>query len=166
MAYLSKIATANNKKPIPLLNLSISCISARSGPQIFSIKGEFIYLFSSFLITGSCNSSANSLFEIFSFLAPFPEGFLSKNYKLSKQNPCIFSNINHTSRGQVLLQFFLLLFEITRSAQIIFRQSPCRSVPEPGGAQGPQLPCPAPGQLWASEDPAVARRHFLDRRRR
>ena len=94
MAYLSKIATANNKKPIPLLNFSISCISARSGPQIFSIKGEFIYLFSSFLITGSCNSSANSLFEIFSFLAPFPEGFLSKNYKLSKQNPCIFSNIN------------------------------------------------------------------------
>ena len=32
-----------------------------------------------FLITGLCNSSANSLFEIFSFLIPLPEVFLSKS---------------------------------------------------------------------------------------
>ena len=35
---------------------------------MLSIKGECTFLFSNFLIIGLCNSSANSLFDIFSFL--------------------------------------------------------------------------------------------------
>ena len=67
----------------------INYISARSAPQVLSIKGE-------------CISSANSLFDIFSFLtadlfrvakvserasvAATPEDFLTKNYKPLKQD--------------------------------------------------------------------------------
>ena len=37
-AYLLKISIIYNKKQIHLLNLFINCISARSAPQILSIK--------------------------------------------------------------------------------------------------------------------------------
>ena len=57
-----------NKKRNPLLNLLINCISARSAPQILSIKDECNFLFLNFLIIGLCSSSANSLFDIFSCL--------------------------------------------------------------------------------------------------
>ena len=40
-----------------------------------SIKGEFTFLLLNFLIIGLCNSSANSLLEIFSFLTPLSEVF-------------------------------------------------------------------------------------------
>ena len=50
-----------------LLNLPINCISARSAPQILSMKGDCFFHFLNVLIIGLCNSSANSLFEIFSF---------------------------------------------------------------------------------------------------
>ena len=80
------MSVANNKKRIPLLNLLISCISARSVPQILSIKGDCIFLFSNFLIIGLCNSFANSLLEIFSFLITLPEVFLSKMYRALKQD--------------------------------------------------------------------------------
>ena len=63
---------------MPFLYLLINCISARTAPQILSPKGECI---SNFLIIGLCNSSANSLFEIFPFLIPLPE----KIYKSLKQ---------------------------------------------------------------------------------
>ena len=33
------------KKGIPLLNLLINCISARSTPQILSVKGDSTFLF-------------------------------------------------------------------------------------------------------------------------
>ena len=46
----------HNKKRIPLLNLLINCTSARSAPQILSIKGECTYLFWSFLIIALCDS--------------------------------------------------------------------------------------------------------------
>ena len=53
-------------------------MSARSAPQILSIKGECIFSLSKFLIIDLCNSFANFLFEIFSFLIPLPEEFLQK----------------------------------------------------------------------------------------
>ena len=43
-------------------------IAARSAPQVLSIKGECTFLFLNSLIIGLCNSSANSLLEIFLFL--------------------------------------------------------------------------------------------------
>ena len=54
-------------------------MSAASPPQILSIKAECTFLYSNFPIIGLCNSSANCLFEIFSFSVPLPEVFLSKN---------------------------------------------------------------------------------------
>ena len=77
----------HNKKRIPLLNLLIDCISARSGPQVLSIKGECTFLFIKFP-DGLCNSSANSLFQIFSFLILLPEVFLSKNLYAIETSPC------------------------------------------------------------------------------
>ena len=81
------MSITHNNNLNPLLNLLINCISARSAPQILCIKGECTFLFLNFLIIGLCNSSANTLFEIFSFLIPLPanlfarvaEVFLSKN---------------------------------------------------------------------------------------
>ena len=58
------------KKQITLLNVLINRISAGLEPEIFSIKGEFSFLFFNFPIIGLCNSSANSLFAIFSFVIP------------------------------------------------------------------------------------------------
>ena len=66
------MSITHNKKRIPLLNLLINCIFARSAPQMLPIKGECTFHFLNFLIIGLCNSSANSLFEIFSFLIPLP----------------------------------------------------------------------------------------------
>ena len=43
-------------------------MSARSAPQILSVKDECTFLFLSFLINGLRNSSANSSFYIFPFL--------------------------------------------------------------------------------------------------
>ena len=70
-----------------LLNLLINCISGRSAPQILSLKDNYIFRFSSFLITGLCNSVANSWFGISSLITPLPptlfarvaENVLSKN---------------------------------------------------------------------------------------
>ena len=52
-AYLLKILITHNKKRIPLSNLLINCISARSGLQILSIKRKYTFNFSYFLIIGS-----------------------------------------------------------------------------------------------------------------
>ena len=67
----------HNKNLNPLLNLLINCISAKSTPQILSIKGDCTFLLLNFLIMRLCNSSANSLLEI--FLIPPTEVFSSKN---------------------------------------------------------------------------------------
>ena len=82
-----------NKNQKSLLILFINCICAKSAPQILSIKRECTFLLLNFLIFGLCNSSANSLLEIFSFLitdlfasvADPPDVFYQKMYKpLSK----------------------------------------------------------------------------------
>ena len=97
------MSIAHNKSLNPLLNLHINCISARSAPQILSIKGDCTFLLLNFIIlVGLCNPSANSrvlsealrsatlarqakfkgrLFEIFSFLVTLPEVILSKIYR-------------------------------------------------------------------------------------
>ena len=79
MNSYKKIATTHNKKGIPLLNLFINCISARSASQMLSIKGECTFLFLNFLRIGLYHSSANSWFEKFLFLIPLQEVVLSKN---------------------------------------------------------------------------------------
>ena len=73
------MSKTHSKKQIPLLKLLINCISVRSAPKVLSIKGQCTFLFKNFPIIGLFSSSANSLFEIFSFLMPLPEAFLSKN---------------------------------------------------------------------------------------
>ena len=62
------MAITYNKNLNSLLNLLINCISARSAPQILLIKVECTFLLLHFLIIGFYNSSANSLFEMLSFL--------------------------------------------------------------------------------------------------
>ena len=67
--------------------LLMNCISARSAPQILSLKDEYTFLFSNFLIIGLCNFSTNCWFYLISFLIPLPvtdlpaseANFLSKN---------------------------------------------------------------------------------------
>ena len=80
------MSITQNKKRIPLLNLLINCISARSVPQILSIKIECTFLSLNFLIIGLCNSSANSWFDIFSFLISLPEVFYQNIYIPLKQD--------------------------------------------------------------------------------
>ena len=53
---MSIMSITHNKNLNPLLNLLIISISARSAPQILSIKGEFTFLLLKFLIIGLCNS--------------------------------------------------------------------------------------------------------------
>ena len=76
-AYLPKISITHDKNLIPLLNLLINCMSAKSGPQILALNDEYTFLFLNFLIIGLCNSSANYSFCSIA-IAP-PEVFLSKN---------------------------------------------------------------------------------------
>ena len=87
-----------------LLSLLICCISARSAPQMLSIKDECSFHFSIFLIIGLCSCSANSLLCIISFLiadlfrvakvsdrasvADPPDPFLSKNLQTTEARPC------------------------------------------------------------------------------
>ena len=82
--YLLKISITHNNKRIPSLNLFYNWISARLAPQILSVKVESTFRFSSFLIIGLCNSSANSWFEIISLLSVSPEDF-QQIYKPIKQ---------------------------------------------------------------------------------
>ena len=68
----------HNKYLNLLLYLLFNCISAKSAPQILSIKGDYTFLLLNFLIIGLCNSSANSSLDIISSLTFAPEVFLSK----------------------------------------------------------------------------------------
>ena len=77
-AYLLKISITHNKTRIPFLKLLDDCISAKSISQILSIKDEHAFLFLNFLITGFCNSTADSLLDIFSFLIAPPDSFYQK----------------------------------------------------------------------------------------
>ena len=49
-----------NLNKIKKLNLIINCISAKSPPQICSIKGGCTFLLLKFLIIGLCKSFVNS----------------------------------------------------------------------------------------------------------
>ena len=84
-AHLLSISTTHNKNQNPLLNVLINCISAKSTPQILSIKGKCTFLLLNFPIIGLCNYFANSLLEIFLFLIPLPEVFFQNIYKPFKQ---------------------------------------------------------------------------------
>ena len=75
------MSITHNENLNPLLNLLINCISAKCAPQILSIKGDCTFLLLSFKIIALCNSSTNSLLEIFSFLTVPPEVFYQKNYR-------------------------------------------------------------------------------------
>ena len=68
----------HNEKQTRLLVILINCISARSASEILCIRSECTFLFSNLLITSLCYSSANSLFDIFSFLFAPPEADLSR----------------------------------------------------------------------------------------
>ena len=59
------MSITHNKNISPLLNLLISCISAKSAAQMLSIKGECSFLLLIFLIIGFCNSYGNDFSEIF-----------------------------------------------------------------------------------------------------
>ena len=84
-----------NKNLNPLLNLLINCISARSVPQILSIKGACVFLFLNVLIIGLCHSSASSSSDIISFFtAPLEVFFCEKSYKPLKQ---VHVDIHHIS---------------------------------------------------------------------
>ena len=49
----------HNKSLIPLSSLCINCISAISTAQILSLKQEYTFLSSNFLIIAQCSSAAN-----------------------------------------------------------------------------------------------------------
>ena len=57
------MSITHNKDLNPLRNLLINCISARSAPQILSIKGKCTFSLS-FLKICLYNSSASSLLEM------------------------------------------------------------------------------------------------------
>ena len=50
---------SHNRYLNPLLYLLNDCISAKSTPDILSLKDEYTFLFLNFLIIGLCNSFAN-----------------------------------------------------------------------------------------------------------
>ena len=62
-------------------------MSAKSALQILSINYECNFPFSKFLIIGLCNSSANSLFWMISFLLHHLQSFSHKTYKPLKLDP-------------------------------------------------------------------------------
>ena len=64
----------------------INCVSARSILHLLSIKGECTFSFSNFPITGLCNSSVNSLPEIFSFLIPTQANLFARVEERKLQN--------------------------------------------------------------------------------
>ena len=96
--YLLKVSITHNNKRIPSLNLFYNWVSARLAPQILSVKVECTFRFSSFLIIGLCNSSANSWFEIISLLTVSPEDF-QQIYKPIKQ-VCV--DTHHVSDMSIL----------------------------------------------------------------
>ena len=73
------MSIANDKKQIPLLNLLVNCVSARSAPQTLSMIGDCAFLLLNFQIISLCNLSASCWSDILSFLIPLAEVFLSKN---------------------------------------------------------------------------------------
>ena len=65
----------------------ISCLSAKSSPEILFIKDECTILFSNFQLIGLCSSPANSLICMISFLSASLEVFYQKIYKSLKPDP-------------------------------------------------------------------------------
>ena len=69
------MSLTHNKNLNPLFNLLVNCISNKSASYIFSIKGGGTFVLFNFLIIGYCNSLANFLLGVFSFLTPLLEVF-------------------------------------------------------------------------------------------
>ena len=74
------MSITHNKNLNLLLNLLISCTSARSGSQILPVKVECTFRFFNFLITGMCNPSANYWSDILSFLNTTTRSFFIKKF--------------------------------------------------------------------------------------
>ena len=72
------MSITRNKKQAPLLNLQINCISAKSAPQILSLKDEITLPFSNFPVIGLCNSSLKSKEHWFRIIPP-PDHFFYIN---------------------------------------------------------------------------------------
>ena len=85
-AYLLKMSIAHQNLNA-LLNLLINCISAKSASQMVSIKDDCTFLSSNFLVIGLCNSYANSLLDIISFLTIPSEVFLTKHLLTIEASP-------------------------------------------------------------------------------
>ena len=79
-----EISITHNKKQIPLSNLLVNCISARSTPQILSIKDHCIFCLLNFLIIGLYNSLADSWFNKLAISTP--PTFYQKIYAPLKQD--------------------------------------------------------------------------------
>ena len=67
-----------------LVNLLINYVPASSAPKRLYTNCDCTFLFLEFLIISSCNSLAYLFFEIFSFLIPLPEVFLSKHLQITE----------------------------------------------------------------------------------
>ena len=117
----------HNKSLIPLSSLCINCISAISTAQILSLKQEYTFLFSNFLIIGQCSSAANCCkatstprpptgcsFWLKSPLAP--KLFTSVRTPLA-QGFFIKNNINHERRPSSY--YFLILFQNSAYCRVI-----------------------------------------------
>ena len=78
------MSLTHNKNLNSLFNLLVNCISTKFAFHIFSIKGGGTFLLLNFLIIGYCNSLANFLQGVFSFLTPLLEAFYQKLFKLLK----------------------------------------------------------------------------------
>ena len=79
--YVLKISITHNKKRIPLLNLLINYITARSEPQILSILDEFTFLFLIFVVIGFVILQLIFCLK-YSHLIPLPEADLSRKAKV------------------------------------------------------------------------------------
>ena len=76
-AYLLKTSLTHNENLIPILNLLINYISAKSALQILSLNDEYTFLLLKFAKIGLWNSSASCWFDI--DLIASPKVFLSSN---------------------------------------------------------------------------------------
>ena len=126
-AYLPKISITHNKKRIPLLNLLINWISAKSAPQILSIKSECTFPFSNFPVIDLRYSSANSLFVIYSFLASdlFRVARVSDRASVALPPEVFFIKtfVHHWSKSTLIITIFLIFSNIKCFIRQYFNRS-------------------------------------------
>ena len=81
----TRILSRTHKKTIFVFNFPDNCISAKSAPQILSIKYEYIFHFSIVSMIGLPNSLANYLFGAILITPPKADSFTSVVNYLSKK---------------------------------------------------------------------------------